>query len=297
MSQKTRRVCFTSFLDVLKIDTSDPRIRYFVYQQERCPTTGKLHWQGYIEFYSDIRWGTIKKILGDKAAHLEVAEGSSLQASSYCKPGYVYPHDVAKKGIKKGDVKDGIIEGSMVEWGKITAPGERIDIYEAIDDIRNGRNSLAHDIYIMRHPAGYRRLEEKYNKPKPRKMEIFYYWGPPGTGKSHTAHELVGDNFYSLEDAKQFWLDGYEGENTILIDEFAGLLPLPLLLKLTDKYPLRLQYKGGFKVIKAERIVFTSNFDYVHHYRDHDQYAAWIDRFRRYAQNNVHYMGTVYKLD
>lgn len=58
------------------------KMRYLNYQQEKCPTSGKLHWQIYVEFLAQITLAGIKKIFG-KSCHVEqviIDNGASV----YC---------------------------------------------------------------------------------------------------------------------------------------------------------------------------------------------------------------------
>ena len=58
--------------------------RYFVAQKEVCPTSGRLHWQGYIELKDKARLGKVKEVLGCPSAHLEMRRGSQAEAIAYC---------------------------------------------------------------------------------------------------------------------------------------------------------------------------------------------------------------------
>lgn len=55
------------------------------------------------------------------------------------------------------------------------------------------------------------------------------------------------------------WWDGYEGQHTVVIDEFYGWIKYDFFLRLTDRYPLQVETKGGVVQFVSRRIVFTSN--------------------------------------
>lgn len=262
---RARNYCFTSYIPELKI-TADPTIRYYVYQQEKCPETGKLHWQGYIEFHKAMRYSSIQKILGDPKCHLETRKGTAKQAAEYCKK------------------IESAVPGSTVEWGKLACQGERIDIYEAIDDIRNGVHSEAHDVYLLRYPQGYKAVKAKYDLPSRRDdIKITYIWGPPRSGKSKLADQMA-PNAYRMEDTDPLWMDGYMGEKTIIIDDFTGKLPITKILRLCDRYPLRLQYKGGYLPIHANHIIFTSNYPPTEVYQNSSQQEAFLGRLQDFGE-------------
>lgn len=82
--QKGRSWCFTMFSeeDVRKIRTMKD-IRAIVIGREKCPTTGKEHYQGYIRFTEPKR-GTWWKNQFPKV-HVEYRRGSEQEAADYCR--------------------------------------------------------------------------------------------------------------------------------------------------------------------------------------------------------------------
>lgn len=82
MSRTSRNYCFTSW-NKLQYDTS--KVKYICYGEELCPKTAKLHYQGYVEFYSPLRICAVKKIFNDDTIHLESRKGTKKQAIDYCK--------------------------------------------------------------------------------------------------------------------------------------------------------------------------------------------------------------------
>lgn len=59
-----------------------PGIRYAIAQIERCPSTQRLHIQGYLEFKDSKRRSTIKKMWN---SHLDYRKGSRDDARDYCR--------------------------------------------------------------------------------------------------------------------------------------------------------------------------------------------------------------------
>lgn len=85
MAQRLRNWCFTSYdWEQFKVPDEEPDFRYCVYQPEACPTTGKYHYQGYIEFTKAKTFTTVKELLGDPSVHLEPRRGTRQQAREYC---------------------------------------------------------------------------------------------------------------------------------------------------------------------------------------------------------------------
>lgn len=59
-------------------------VRRAIVQKEKCPDTEKIHYQGFMELKSSMRFGGIKTILRCDSAHLEKRKGTPLQAWEYC---------------------------------------------------------------------------------------------------------------------------------------------------------------------------------------------------------------------
>lgn len=55
------------------------------------------------------------------------------------------------------------------------------------------------------------------------------------------------------------WWDGYSGQKVVLIEEFRGQVQLQKMLQVLDKYPLRLEIKGGSVPARYELVIVTSN--------------------------------------
>ena len=85
--------------------------------------------------------------------------------------------------------------------------------------------------------------------------------GPSGSGKSRYVWEQHPD-LYTLDPPQcsnqSVWFDGYDGQDVLLIDDFDGWLSYKFLLRLLDRYPLRVQYKGGSIPLLATKIYITS---------------------------------------
>ena len=85
---RTRRWVFTlnnptgeikEFIETL---TSRVALRYVVIGKEFAPTTGTLHWQGFVEFENPATFNQVKKRI--EGAHVEPAKGSNRQNRDYC---------------------------------------------------------------------------------------------------------------------------------------------------------------------------------------------------------------------
>ena len=82
--------------------------------------------------------------------------------------------------------------------------------------------------------------------------------GEPGTGKSKTAAEIAADGSVYYKPRGEWW-DGYEQQNTVIIDDYYGWLKYDEILKICDRYPYSVPIKGGYEQFNSKRIIFTSN--------------------------------------
>lgn len=89
---------------------------------------------------------------------------------------------------------------------------------------------------------------------------VIVYWGPTGAGKTRAVY----DNLPSPESIYVHpggpWFDGYDSQPIVLFDDFGGSeFKLTYLLKLLDRYPMRVPVKGGFVSWCPQEIYITSN--------------------------------------
>jgi len=101
--------------------------------------------------------------------------------------------------------------------------------------------------------------------------EVIWRWGPTGTGKTKWAY----DNYPDLYEKTSFkWWDGYDGQETVLIDDIRGdFCKFHELLKLLDRYRYRGEIKGGTVEITAKRFIITCPYkpeDLYHGRTDED---------------------------
>lgn len=81
-----RNWVFTAYdLEHFQVPDTDKNFRYCIYQAETCPTTSRVHLQGYAEFTRTMRMKKIKELFHDPTMHLEPRQGSREQARAYCK--------------------------------------------------------------------------------------------------------------------------------------------------------------------------------------------------------------------
>lgn len=97
-----------------KLGGDRDQVKYLIYGQETAPTTGCVHYQGYVVFTNGKSLKAAKKKISPRC-HLEVSKGSAEQNRKYCS-------------------KDGIIK----EFGDLPQQGKRSDLVAVQDAIKKG---------------------------------------------------------------------------------------------------------------------------------------------------------------
>lgn len=105
-------------------------------------------------------------------------------------------------------------------------------------------------------------IAEKYLKYCERERdfvpEIKYFYGPAGAGKTREAYEWLGADVYTANRTTgKFW-DGYDAHTSVIIDDFRADWVRPeVFLGMTDRYPYRVETKGGMRQLLARKIAIT----------------------------------------
>lgn len=255
MLKSSRNFCFTDFelRDWRAFFELGDRIRYIGWGLETCPSTGKKHYQGWIQFsrehslkraicYLNVFWANKGKDTVH-STHVEMCRGTEEHNVTYCsKENYEYV-------------------------GKFVTQGQRIDLENLYEQVHNGLSlqgaALSNPVLYCKYRQGFRDIAQMAIKDRAstfREIETTVHWGPTDTGKTRSALEQYPDA-YKIEGDELTWFDGYEGQKELIIDEYDSQIKLTRLLNLLDGYRLRLPIKGGFTYAEWNRIIITSNVD------------------------------------
>lgn len=219
-----------------------PHARYAVWQLEMAPTTGQLHYQGYVEFDTTMSLSTLQQLDGLEGAHWESRRGTAEQASDYC---------------EKEETR---VDGPW-HFGVRSSQGKRSDLVRVAERIRAGdslvRIAEEDPATVIRYQRGFSWYASLHARQRNWPMEILVLVGPSGCGKSRYAMENFPGAYWKPPGQ---WWPGYQGEETVVLDEFYGSsMPFGELLRLCDRYPLTVETKGGHCAFTSKRLVFTSN--------------------------------------
>lgn len=230
------------------------RVRYLICQLEKAPNTGQLHLQGYLELRTRQRLTALRSLLPElTGAHWENAIASAEVNKEYCS--------------KEDSVE--LVDGVALRLC-LGAPSQSIHLDQLLDEIQAG--SITAPIHLisklgvsayMRHGREARKMLLDYGQPRSSPPTIFTLIGKTGTGKSRYCHEVWPDRYRMIfsngGSDGSVWFDGYEGQPIIEFSEYNGQLKLTFLLELLDRYPCRVQTKGGTANLLAHIFIFTSN--------------------------------------
>lgn len=274
-----------ALLEPLPVETFQEWVScvYAVFQLERAPSTGRLHWQGYCEFSSPLSQATIKRHLG-RTVHIEKAGGTREHSRVYC---------------TKEDTR---VEGP---WEFIRNPagnphvgggaGTRNDIRMFRDAIIAGSDDVSlwanYPDLMARYPGMVRDVRRAHAPRRRAKPQVYIFFGAAGTGKSRTVNDLAPDAYRKVPGK---WWDHYRGEPDVVMDDFYGgdQFPYAEFLKLTDWYDYMAECKGGMVKVNPTRIFITSNRHPREWYAacpEYDQLAFFrrITEIKRYNEDGT----------
>jgi len=265
------------------------KLRYYIFQLERCPSTGRAHFQGYVQYARSSRPLRLKTLLSEPSLHVELARGSPAENVQYC-----------------SKATHGMWTQNLRSAGELTSQGTRSDL-TALTSLLLQRPTISwrelikeHTNHVLMYHRGIAFLRAHLVKPRSWKTQVTVLWGPPGTGKSRVAHEIF-PGAYCLNPPRgssnfsAAWWDSYDFEQDVIIDEFYGWIPYAQFLATLDRYPLLVETKGGSVQFLAKRIIITTNRHpstwYKFAPRGSEPYAALRRRIGRiiHVENSINY--------
>lgn len=182
--------------------------------------------------------------------------------------------------------EDTRVAGSQFELGRRPFKRNSATDWEAVrTSAKAGKlEEVPADVFI-KHYSALRRIAADSCRPVPAIRTCHVFWGATGTGKSRRAWEEAGIQAYAKAPLTKWWC-GYDGELNVIIDEFRGILSVSNLLRWLDRYPVRVETKGGSVPLCATTFWITSNVSPDDWYPDID--PATLEALRR-RMNITHF--------
>nr|QOU12654.1 replication protein [Canine circovirus] len=216
-----------------------PDAKYLICGRE-VGESGTPHLQGFVNLKKTCRMGALKARLGGRG-HFEPARGDDCSNKDYCSKG--------------GDI--------LIEAGEVSRQGKRNDLHDAVVKLKETKSlaavAAAYPETYVKFSRGLRELlliSPEMTTPRTWKTEVEVLCGPPGCGKSRYCMETAPSAYWKPRG--KLW-DGYDGHQDVIMDDFYGWLPFDDMLRLCDRYPLRVETKGGTMNFVARRVFITSN--------------------------------------
>lgn len=235
--------------EIESLKTSElSRVRYLTFGEE-VGESGTFHLQGYLELFSRCRMSALKSHLSIPRVHLEVRRGTQQQAIQYChKDGKVF-----ERGVKHARA----VPAKMPSKNKLLP-------YFA--DVKTSLVTFSShpecSMGMLKHAKDWISLNES---PRSRALplEVIWLWGSTGVGKTRLAFdwaESLGHVPY-VRSGSAKWFDGYEAHSFVVFDDFRDShFEFSYLLRLLDRYPLRVEVKGGYRQWKPSIVVITAPY-------------------------------------
>lgn len=242
--KKYRNWCWTlnnyTKEEMERIQNQSTKYLYCCFGQEKGES-GTPHLQGYIRFRNGTSLKCVKDLLSSRA-HIEPRRGTEEQAIKYCEK-----------------------DGAFTEIGTRAEPGKRTDLIAVSDAIRKGSNMqcIAEEFpteYIKYNKGINAYRNAIFSTPRDSKPIVFWLWGDTGSGKSRACVEFCKELNYSSywKDNTSKWWDGYDNQDVVIIDDIrTKTFEFHYLLRLIDRYPLLVEFKGGMININTKIFIFT----------------------------------------
>lgn len=295
-----------------KVYSSTPSFLYSLTEQEVCETvltmwvnsgegrvgavtycispTGLHHLHMVLEVDSShnkrFRFSAVKKLF--PKAHLEPTRGNKQEAEDYINKEGKYM-EKGEQVIAKAQV--GEIRGRQGNRTDLQGVEEMIKEGLTPNEIMDTAISLRRYEKIIK-DAYYRKRDQE--TPFVRPVRVIYHVGESGTGKTFMASQYIDDygpdSVYFCADYENGFLDGYNGQPILWLDEYRGQLKYSVFLSLLDKYKTNAHARYSNVLMLWNEVHITSvlppeavysNMTNSSRYRDLDTYKQLSRRIKR----------------
>nr|QNS29747.1 rep protein [Goose circovirus] len=235
--------------------------KFAIVGEEKGEREGTPHLQGFLSLRENAKAAALEEKLGGRA-WLSRARGSDEDNEEYCSK-----------------------ESTYLRVGEPNRKGRSSDLSDAASDVLAGLpiTDVARKYpttYVM-FGRGLERLRQLIvETARDWKTEVIVLIGRPGSGKSRYAFEFPAREKYYKSRGK--WWDGYNGQDVVVMDDFYGWLPYDDLLRVCDRYPLRVEYKGGMTQFVSKTLIITSNREPRDWYKCECDVSALYRRINQY---------------
>ncbi len=223
--------------------------RFFAGQEENAPTTGNRHIQAYVSYT-------------DKLTHEQVR---AKWPGCYVAARFRSPKVLREYVLKETSRRPG---GHNWESGVLPLYSKRQDCQDLVGLVTDGATNLQLILHNAQLFGQMRNVLMEYRDLISGNRTWFtnshVFWGGTGMGKSRRAEHIAmtydkWDYVMVGHKGARMWWDGCELAKCIVVEDYDGEWTMRTLLKVLDRYKLRVEIKGGHCNFIAEMVIFTSN--------------------------------------
>lgn len=249
----------TSFEDVRP--SLHPSILYMCGQREISPTTLKEHWQFFVHFKEKRRFKFVQSLF--PKCHIEACKGSLEDNIKYCSKETTSVVDTFFEfGEKPKNGRPKLESSEIIKRLKVQSPTKVLDA----------------DPSLWRSVKQLQLIASMFKACRNYMPYVYYFYGKPGSGKTRTASlisSFLGETYY--KPAGKWW-DGYNQQPCCIIDDVhTNEISTSEFKRVADRYPYKVEYKGGFMEFNSPVIFLTSNFPYQCIWPNQPDYT-WFSR-------------------
>lgn len=232
----------------------------YIMGQVEVGEKGRAHFQGYCEMKKKQRISTMKKKVSP-TAHFERRKGTQSEAIVYCRK------------------EKGRVDGPY-EYGTKTlvTPRQRTDLLKIKKMLDAGQTPATiakgddHFATVIRNYKAFEWYMRSVCLKNPIRqgstpVKVILLIGETATGKTRHVIENFDGAYWKPSQTK--WWDGYQGEDTVIFDDFnSGWFTWDLLMRVTDRGPVKVETKFGYVDFCAVTMLFTSNTHPLYWYKN-----------------------------
>lgn len=251
--KRNRNWCFTSYA-VTAPTYDEDYMDYLIYQREKCPDTGREHWQGTVKMKNPTGLKRVQELLKIGNSHCEIV-GNWKKSVDYC---------------RKPETR---LAGPF-EYGEDKGQGRRSDLDGVVRHVEMGLTvkeiGLLCPHEFIKYARGIERLVELKQEQKTNvERKCVLIWGDSGSGKTRWVKEQF-PNVYDVFDARTPWFDGYMGQDIVLFDDvgLGAICNRNYFKKLTDIYGFTVPIKGGSVTWQPKMVFLTANSPWTDWWKD-----------------------------
>lgn len=218
---------------------------YLIFGREEAPTTGTKHLQGYMQFKKRMYFSKLKKLL--PKVHFTECFGTSQENIDYCKKEDKSPLEVGEPRLNERG-KNQTKGFTQEDWANLISLAKCNKMSEIEDNFPK---------YYLVYYKTLKNVAIDNMKCEANNRRCLWLYGGPGVGKSRALHTLFPNAYWKNGNK---WWDGYQGEESVILDDLDSPKLYSYLKRWADRYKLIGEVKGGSLPLTYTYFIVSSNF-------------------------------------